>query len=1489
MKYIPWFLLFNVGLCGFLLGADDFDLDKELANLGLIGNEVEIIPTQMKLPEDAQLTLIFPLLGPVTFTPLFEAISSLDHNEKRVSKGFQATIPSDKKPFVWGPLTIEKGVFKIIEGKLSYTGIATMFGKNATIGLKDFSLKTAEGSSPHLIASTGKPIEVYRLVVGLTFGADVVALELIPGKKIELKSIDLTFEEDKGVSFVQTFEFLGQKVEFSANIDIAKKELNLKAELSECKLVALIPELQGSLIQDFTLKGLLYINPLKGIIFTGSLMNKAANKVTVAGISFDEAHIDIDTAKKRALISGKTTVLTIPIQGYFAVFLGSTKGAKFAINIPSGVENWKPFEKLAVPALSDVTINSVKAGFYTQYVAMTQTTQTKDKAKTETKKEEKSETKNSAPTKEEVIKDIETIIKDAKTKDTTSDKIAKAITESKTYTSEVFDSVVTNGDDVTLTGEKGFTAVFYIAGRSTILNIVSDVMLKVGTAPGAAFNVALFARLPEGWKLSQSFPDLKPKSNNPNDIWSMICAGIDTFKIDDVMVYAGTTDETFNGVKIDPGFNISAAASIDTSVDNIFIKDLIKNGLLREGAKGASMAFSGNIDPRDPKNASFKMNLSSGGFGIPMGPLRFEAADVGLVLRARPSVGIAGGFTMIPAKGEQPLQFYIDLAFSPVAFGVSMSMKNIWKDPFGVKGFEFGNLAGNVTQTYTAIAEGIATGSIAFFVPAAIGLTGETKIGVGPCFSPETPGGKSLCAKAGINLGKDISNFALFVDITNPMSIVLLAEILLQQMNASADILRPIEQLFPIKIKRGKLYFVPLGTNIGEIKIQQGIGAALYLDIFGREAHIDCSIGLDGLTAKGKLPAFDFGIIKMTNHDDTCNTQLMTTPKPEESACGPTIDIQANSENVHFIIDGLMKLGPLLQSKTKWYISTKGIHFETESFIGSEKAKLGIKIVGASISIEDQAKLFSLTPKDLSLEITFEDTLSEYLRENIIKELRSSQAIFEKSINQAMEQVARDTIQKDIANQEAAVKQAESRRVLCKDDVGLCIKREIEVQGEIAKLNALKIKMQFEKSPIAKFFQNVGRKLGFDKAAQSLLMDVKKIGTGANEQLILAFQDISRLVVIKKASWKGSLDDLGKGVIPSLELIICTGCKEIKYATPPFALADPFKSIDAIAKTVVEIIKQVIIGALSNEKCDNVCGIKESEITNAMDTELGKHVLYWQEKGEIDEKGQRYDGDYERGQFLLNKMRQENPAMATQLEPYMLPDVARLHARLDVLTHIRYWSEKGRTDAQGRHYDGDPARARMLLENLRKLDPAAADELAQKMLPDPICADLAEHNEYWRTHGGVDRDTSGKGQRLLNECRKYSPAFAPILEKEMMPVASAEFAPKIAAARAELDKHIDYWSKNGRKDPTGRRYDGDPARWRMLLENLRNLDPAAAAEYQPRALPDPICADLVEHIDYWKAHGGKDGDPKRGQWLLSECKKYTPSLGAELEKKMLPT
>jgi len=227
--------------------------------------------------------------------------------------------------------------------------------------------------------------------------------------------------------------------------------------------------------------------------------------------------------------------------------------------------------------------------------------------------------------------------------------------------------------------------------------------------------------------------------------------------------------------------------------------------------------------------------------------------------------------------------------------------------------------------------------------------------------------------------------------------------------------------------------------------------------------------------------------------------------------------------------------------------------------------------------------------------------------------------------------------------------------------------------------------------------------------------------------------------------------------------------------------------------------------------------------------QLQRHDLYWSKKGA--------DLDPARRAYLEEKCTPGAAAAravaASAAQEAQRNAAAVEAAKNELVKHIDYWTKNGRTDSTGRRYDGDANRGRGLLEDLRKLNPGAAAEFAPRMLPDPICADLAEHTAYWLKNGilkdekAYDLDYSGKGQRLLTECKKYSPGFAAILEKEMLPLGAVE----------EYKEHIDYWIEKGEVDL-------DPAKTDRLYKAAYAVNPQQADAIKARAPKN-----VFEHTD----------------------------------------
>lgn len=1352
-------------------------LDAELAKQNF-GQKIEVIPTQIKLPKEAKLSIAIPNVGVVEFKPIL--------NSAGVVQGFQSLFPQGGLD--WGILKLEKGLFQIAGGKISYNAYALMMGKRAKVGLKEFALVNKDAGAVEEATKTGKPLQVYKLTLGIEFLEGAISFEIAPGRKFEVKNLDLIIEEKKGITFTSSSDAFGQPITVEGALDIQKKESFIKATVKARPIIELLPELKGTAIEGLSTEGTFVFKIItrqltddekkkgmqqQSLIFRGNLTRDSAGTsapITFLGITLQDATIVLDTSKKHAYIAGKSKVLELDLQSYFALFFGDKKGVKFVAEIAQGVKQWNPFKESPVQPLKELTVTDLKAGVRAQYLAAAQGKQEPAAAAGA----------GAGASEAKVAAAFEKI-----TFGSPSDfEIAqKSLGEADSFFAKV--------EDVKLEGDGGASIEFYLSGKSKVLGVESAVTVKLDKAPQKNFGATLIGQL-TNFKLSRLFPGAFDSANSsaPDAQGKKIVMDtLDLFELKYARVAVTTRKDSIGSDTIEPGFNLMAGVTLDAPSNNqviIALKDVIAKASGGD-SKPAALQLAGTFNPADPKNINLKVALGAGSLGFNLGLARFEGGRLYLVIKGEPAVGFGGGFKMIPAPGEQPLEFDLEFTATPVGFGGAGSMKNTWKNPFGIKGFEFGNLALRGTQTWSVVAEAIATGGAGLLVPATLGISGDVRIGKGSCESGRASDDRTFCSKLRLNVGKDLKELAVVLDVDNPPNIITFFTILLEQMNAPAHEIALVQKLMPLQLSKAKLYFVPLGTNIGAINVDQGIGAAIYVNMFGYRdaALLDCMISLKEIIGKGKLRGFELGPIKLTNYDDTCdlstggfktppalpklnpNDALAEVRQAPKLACGPEVDLTLSLEKEpRFVIDGLMKLGDLFQSKTKWFITKDGIGFDTETFIGPAEAKLGVRLKGTSIPLNDIGALAKLQAKDIFVEIEFKDSLTQKIRDDIAKELQRNKEKFERDINDVIEQLGRNTALEDIGRQEKRVEEFFNRRISWINDPIESTKREFEWRGEQLKLEMLRAKYAIEQTQAGQELKKVVNALGIDKLAQNVLFGFKKIGVGGIEGAQFVFKEISRVATVRRAYWKGTAADLATGVIPGITIELCAGCQLITHVSPPFDIKDPTKSIDAIAKSAMGVIEKAIIATFKTGACstDPTCAVPvgpASAPENPACTALQEHIKYWTERGERDEEGNVYDGDWNRGQKLLEACRIESPTKAKELESQMLLG----KGCRELMRHVRYW------EANGKGFDNDAEKGRQHFEECAREKPEFAQKLAQRLLPSSACRELREHGEYWRKNGGIDKDPTRR-RALIERCRASSPSIAKEIEASLPPLAA---------------------------------------------------------------------------------------------------------------------
>lgn len=159
------------------------------------------------------------------------------------SGDFKARYPSQGKPWSLGFLTISDGEFVMGKTKdqekkdtFRYTAKATMFGKAARVGLRDF----VQGAPRP--EEKGKTFS--RVTLGIEFSPSKPKLTLIPGVPFAIDSADVILEKNKPIDFVITGAIGGQNV--ALTLTMGKEAIDGKVELSNLKLQSIIPQLSGT-------------------------------------------------------------------------------------------------------------------------------------------------------------------------------------------------------------------------------------------------------------------------------------------------------------------------------------------------------------------------------------------------------------------------------------------------------------------------------------------------------------------------------------------------------------------------------------------------------------------------------------------------------------------------------------------------------------------------------------------------------------------------------------------------------------------------------------------------------------------------------------------------------------------------------------------------------------------------------------------------------------------------------------------------------------------------------------------------------------------------------------------------------------------------------------------------------------------------------------------------------------------------------------------
>jgi len=725
----------------------------------------------------------------------------------------------------------------------------------------------------------------------------------------------------------------------------------------------------------------------------------------------------------------------------------------------------------------------------------------------------------------------------------------------------------------------------YIAGDMTNLPLIDRKLsgrIEIGYG-GKQPQVTLIVELPEGWKLSDLAPD---------KITGGLRDAVNAVQLNDVTMLATTQSMyPYNDINFEQGLSLYAAMQLPEKGTNK-TTDIIRNIHNDLGIPIAQMDLYGNINPK-ARSFSLATIQQFENLSFTIGNFTFDDAALGYrmsVAAKKATFGLRGQCDMTPPKQNEALTFNAGFEIetgAPIQIGGYLSMRDTWTNPLGIQGISVGNLGMSGMQDLGQIAS---TAGLGALIPAEAGMTGEASIE----FSEDAQSSGTFSIQA----GTDATEWAFDAQIQDAPNLPDIASFILRQLNT--DVTIPTKRIVPITVNNARLQFVPLGTNIGSIRIQQGIGFELDIEALGHNGKLDmgASFADTGIVCKGHLDPVHIGALHVVGVEG------------EEK---PFFDYQLNLKNQHAILKGNLFIGdedsPVIQSRTNMELSKDGANFIFDTELGPFSAC----VHGETDKIQDKPSDFTLTvdlQNDLLQEIQkLSQAIGEASKERIeiegadvsevsasisldklnAEKLNEAQKEYKKKL-EALNKVWSDKkheTQEEIQSLEEEI--ASKQKAVDKVWGGGIIGREA-TQEEIEEFKQKKQQKQKELEEIKK--RHTIEKINtFDDVFGEIIAFGEKVGEDVAQLSLDAISKILEGFSVERLYFSGSTRELAQGDAPTVALTINLGGTK-KCSEFTFDFNNPEHSMKEIAIGVINLIAgDRNVGTLCTNPPRNVCDI----------------------------------------------------------------------------------------------------------------------------------------------------------------------------------------------------------------------------------------------------------------------------------------------------------
>lgn len=1089
------------------------------------------------------------LPGPLN--KFFGPIALKKGKDKAGKTTFEATFPT--KPIMLGQIGIDSGSMVIKGRSATFSIVVAFLGKKFKGALKKFTYTPAEKLSkddlfPQKKESKEKRrLHVEECVFTLTPLADTDRFKL--GDFAQVNSMELAFGESIDAALRLSVSIFGQEIIFSALVGEASQaekavekskdesdadaSLVFRAELSKRKLSDLLPFIKGTDLDflsyggttEFVLAGIqkakkqefmkkakkVAVNKRAILRLAGNLSADGDSKIAkIFGLDFSELAATVDFMNLRAAVTGKTTILGLILKGKFLADISASPAELFfSAQLAAPINEWKPFEQIPglkeLESVRNTALSEVKVGVESSYKGAVEAT-TGGTAKVDS---------GQAVQDEDGFEVVATPVKDSK--------------------------------------DAQWRLALYAGGKGNLLGVACQVTAKIQLNQ-AGVGLVLMANLPDGVKFSMIFPELF-KTKSP------VTEALDLLQLSKSYIVVATQRDPV--LDVEQGLNFKTGIAVNGSSP---ILEILKVFRVKsdKNPQGPELKLSGYFDPLSPLNLKLKAGVSAGDFGLTIPGIGvFKGGALNVVVRGEPAIGVEGAFLFQPTPADIPLLFAGEITCSETDIGIIFSMRDLWKNPFGIPGFEIGNLGFRDTVTYQAITQAIATGGAAvgsLLVPGKFGLAGEVKIGTT----------KPLGLKLFFILGTDVKNTFIDAKVENITTIFDFVRAIFEQFKVESPIDLLAKLIPPTVLDYAWLKFAPGGASLGNLVINAGVGGGFGMLMLGVPLKIIFSVDTKGLYGEGTLGKIDLGPLKIMG----------------ATGGDSVVRLAAHLEKgLEFVVDSRVALLDVFESLARIQLSTKGLAFETDFALGPKEMGMNMHVKATTIDFTDPAQaLKALAPEQLKLTIQFSQSFTDQLKRTIDTELTKARDQLQLDMNNTIEQIGRKAIDQDLANQQSIVNQKNAVRFPYPWWPPLrifeWIRAEAEFTAESLKMALLQAKAAIERTFLGQFMRDTMDKLGITQFLQNTLKTIRDLGIGALEGGRFVFNNMSNIAVIKNVYWSGSLADVKSGVLPGILVTLSIQGKEETRNMGPFNLKDPVASINGVTQSVVALARDMLLTSL---------------------------------------------------------------------------------------------------------------------------------------------------------------------------------------------------------------------------------------------------------------------------------------------------------------------